>query len=819
MNTSFFRMRNRAGFLLGVFALAVSLVVSGCGGGSDSYTEPATANNPATPGAKTNVLIHAATLKGWIDEGLVANEGTFDQRVVIIDYESGETKRIKGACKVAKSALVTTRFEGVADASPLVATGEMMDAVIQNSGIDENTVIVFTTSSSHLYYETRAYWTFRYWGFPKDRLRVLDGGNAAFEEAYPDLMTEEESEAQPSTYSVRDLDQVNTDLRASIGELLQIFEGLPEDDTNLVIDGRGSAYYLGTKSTSGQIVAGDVVVVDGHPEGGEFLSWADLLTDGSFKSAEEIKALFEAKGWTPDKKVTVYCTSGFSCTPLFFALDAILDAPVQVHDASWAQTGNYSDYPAAGGELPVGSPWAIDNYLNCASLRYNFWVPVPLTIEVLAYDVAQEQDHPFIGDDPNSDDDVNPAANDIEEQDQADVGTTPTVTITDPTSTSTIGMLVDALTLESWMDDGLVNGPLGEERVVLLDVTSSTSYASGHLPGAQLWNTTQQVETRLEGPAQSVNMVVTADRMNDLIQEHGIDEYTTIVFTTSGHPIYPDRAYFLFRYYGWPKSRLKVLDGNNGAWDPNDLTTETPTIETSDLTVQAIGNLQPQVRVSLPELMDALRDGRGTAVDCRGDSTAPGTTTGVFAPSGDYVVFEGRPNNGTFFNWTDFLVNYANGDQRFKSAEEIRSALSAKGITASKDKGFTNPVYPYCRTGMIGSLGFFVFDGILGWDTMLYDGSWSQFGQLSANASKGGQLPVGSLWAVDNATYMEVVKYNADNNSKIEPLNPDSEALGINPFENPPNQVEEADSQYWTQGQGAAEQGPPTPVEGPVTGC
>ena len=68
-----------------------------------------------------------------------------------------------------------------------------------------------------------------------------------------------------SQFDTLDFEQVympyiNTDLRASIGELLQIFEGLPEDDTNLVIDARGSNYYYGTKSTTGQIVAGDVVV-------------------------------------------------------------------------------------------------------------------------------------------------------------------------------------------------------------------------------------------------------------------------------------------------------------------------------------------------------------------------------------------------------------------------------------------------------------------------------------------------------------------------------------------------------------------------------
>jgi hypothetical protein len=61
---------------------------------------------------------------------------------------------------------------------------------------------------------------------------------------------------------------------------------------------------------------------------------------------------------------------------------------------------------------------------------------------------------------------------------------------------------------------------------------------------------------------------------------------------------------------------------------------------------------------------------------------------------------------------------------------------------------------------MIASSAFFVLDGILGWPVELYDGSWSQWGQMSADAANGGQLHVNSPWRTDIPSRSSVVAYN-----------------------------------------------------------
>ena len=793
--------------LLAGVALTATLLLGGCDSGS--YDTPAVAtNNPPVAGAASNVLIEPATLKAWMDQGLVASDGTFDSRVVILDFNSDTTKpRIKGACRVSGAELNSTRLEGVGNAASMVATGAQMDAVIQRLGINENTTIVITTNGA-TYQATRAYWIFRYWGFPKERLKMLNGLDDAFAAAYPDLMTDEVPTVTPSTYSVRNLDGINDDLRASVGEMIEIVKTLPTSTTDVVLDARATATaggYWGKASTPGLIVSGTVVVFDGHPVGGGYLNQGDLYNaDKTFKSAEEIKALFEGKGWAPGKKVTVYCTSGYSTSPLFFALDAILGGDVQLFDGSWSQLGKYSNYAAAGGQLPANSPWALDNYLDLPTRTYNAFWNTPLLIEPLQNPLPAPP-APFLADnDPSSAADVNPAANQIEVADLAAVGTTPTVTINPPVATATVGVLIAPTTLQSWMDAGLVNAAAGE-KVVILDVTTAAAYALGHIPGAQLWDSATQAVTRLEGPAEAVNMVLPPDAMNTRLKTLGIDENTTIVLTSSQTSSFiPSRAYFTFRYYGWPKERLKVLNGYNGAWEKSKLTTTAYDHTDSTLTVQQIGNLRTDLRASLPEMMDGIRDGRGIPVDMRGSAmAAAGSTPGVFnndhntdgtasqaGGDADYVVFEGTMKGGKYFLYTDFQVNAANGDYRYKSAIDIRNSLAALGLDGRE------LVYSICRTAYIASTGFFVLDGILGWDVMVYDGSWSQWGSLSDKTAKGGQLVAGSPWAVDNATYMEVVNYNKDQTKKVEPLNPDAAALLLLPSDPAAKQIEKADKDY-----------------------
>jgi 3-mercaptopyruvate sulfurtransferase SseA len=362
--------------LLPMLFLATSLTLTGCGGGgSDSYDEPAVElNNAPLEGHATNVVIEPVTLKGWMDAGLVNAGDSFDGKVVIFDYASADTAlRIPGAFKVSAAEFTATRLEGIAQTGTLVPTGATMDAIIQRLGIDENTTIVFTTTGSSQFQSTRAYFTFRYWGFPIERLKILNGGNGAWDfdndtwgDAY--ALTPVVPASVASTYSVRDLGKLNDDLRMSIGEMITQVVPALQAGTMFHLDALGQAHAEGTSFTTDLLNATKYVAFEGRIRGSGQLSQGNLFDSANqyrFKPAATILGLFEAAGWT-GLPTTVACRAGVSCNGLYVGLEAILGAPVYTFDGSWGMWGLYSNSAANGGKIPAltgeRARWATDQY-------------------------------------------------------------------------------------------------------------------------------------------------------------------------------------------------------------------------------------------------------------------------------------------------------------------------------------------------------------------------------------------------------------------------------------------------------------------------
>ncbi len=327
------------------------------------------------------------------------------------------------------------------------------------------------------------------------------------------------------------------------------------------------------------------------------------------------------------------------------------------------------------------------------------------------------------------------------------------------TSATTPSPLISPAVLARWVADGNVNDT-GDDRVVVLDVTSQAAYDAGHIPGAQLLSSAALYQNRQEGPAVDISMVPDGAAMDALVRAAGIDDRTTVVFTTSSI-LNATRAYWTFRYWGFPKEKLKLLDGLNVGWTAagNALVTEVPTVAPSTYTVKGNGALRSEVRASLSEMMAVAAGGVANAVilDARSTATTgsyagvPGSTSAVFGASGDFVAFEGHMNGAQALPYTDL---YDAASLQFRTPAELAAAFATVGIDATKT------TYVHCRTGVIATLPFFALDAILGWPAVNYDGSWSQWGQLSGDAANGGMLPADSPWRTDVPALSALVVYN-----------------------------------------------------------
>jgi thiosulfate/3-mercaptopyruvate sulfurtransferase len=81
---------------------------------------------------------------------------------------------------------------------------------------------------------------------------------------------------------------------------------------------------------------------------GKFQGWQTPTTrsDGTFKSVEELRALFAEQGVVPDIAIITYCVRGGLSTHLWFVLTQLLGyTDVREYDRSWVEWGNVKDVP------------------------------------------------------------------------------------------------------------------------------------------------------------------------------------------------------------------------------------------------------------------------------------------------------------------------------------------------------------------------------------------------------------------------------------------------------------------------------------------
>lgn len=375
----------------------------------------------------------------------------------------------------------------------------------------------------------------------------------------------------------------------------------------------------------------------------------------------------------------------------------------------------------------------------------------------------------------------------------------------DAVTTKTATALIQASDLKKWMDAGMVNKAGGYDRVVILEVTTNaTNYNVEHIPGAISVNRATDIATqRVEGPALTGDLVADGKMMDTLIQRCGIDQNTTIVFTTSEAEMNADnhynltRGYATFRYWGFPKERLKVLDGGNKAWKSAGLTmTSVPSSVKSStycVTPDNTNRVRDDLRATLSEMITVVQAGSASndIIDGRSDGV-PGSTADIIDTT-KHVVFEGQVQGGRGYAYTNLRDATT---RKFKSITDIIA-----GMNLQKQNN-----YVMCRSGNIATVLFFAIDGYAYYDgskkAIWYDGSWGQWGLMATSdqltnavvpVNAGGKLPVGSAWSTTSLT--NILSYNKDNAARTV-VDITSRLSTVSHTDVNANQTEEADKAY-----------------------
>lgn len=284
-----------------------------------------------------------------------------------------------------------TREEGLGPAGTMMLAGPQMDALVKRLGIDDHTTIVLTvpkaTTDGDMYQMSVAFWTFRYWGFARSRVKILNGGDDAWEVA-GQALTDAVVSVPPSTYTLTSNKTVKAALRYSVGEMLSLVDSMnlnPAQRAGVqMLDVRGlatSPYVANAFRGSG----GYQFVLDRvNGEAGRNRVYPDKQTLMARLASLPVLDGATNAFMSPTKKTVVMCGSSTSASPSFVLFDAVLEVPegdIAMYDGSSSQWNNYSfaKIRAAGATEAQANAWAFDAVTPGTAL-FRSVGPLPLPV-------------------------------------------------------------------------------------------------------------------------------------------------------------------------------------------------------------------------------------------------------------------------------------------------------------------------------------------------------------------------------------------------------------------------------------------------------
>jgi thiosulfate/3-mercaptopyruvate sulfurtransferase len=212
-----------------------------------------------------------------------------------------------------------------------VLSRQACDDLLQRAGVYNDTTLVLYGDFNN-WFAAFAFWVFKYYGF-KD-VRIMNGGRKKW------LEEDREISKDIPNYPKGNIKTTGPDdnIRVFLDEVKQ---ALDARDRIKMVDVRSP------KEFTGEILAPPEYPTEhaqrgGHIPGAENIPWAQAVNDkdGTFKSADELKKLYESKGITQDKEIIAYCRIGERSSHTWFVLKYLLGYPnVKNYDGSWTEWG------------------------------------------------------------------------------------------------------------------------------------------------------------------------------------------------------------------------------------------------------------------------------------------------------------------------------------------------------------------------------------------------------------------------------------------------------------------------------------------------
>ncbi len=208
---------------------------------------------------------------------------------------------------------------------------EQFEALLRRKGIDESTPVIFYGDKSN-WWATYSFWVFQLFGFTN--ARILDGGRMKWEQEGRPMTTDVPS-FPPTSYTAAE--RSDDEIRAFFQDVRKHMDaGRPMVDVRSPDEYSGRKLHMPDYPQEGALRGG-------HIPGARSVPWARAASaDGSFKSADELRAIYEGEiGLSASDDVVTYCRIGERSSHSWFALKYLLGYDrVRNYDGSWTEWGN-----------------------------------------------------------------------------------------------------------------------------------------------------------------------------------------------------------------------------------------------------------------------------------------------------------------------------------------------------------------------------------------------------------------------------------------------------------------------------------------------
>jgi thiosulfate/3-mercaptopyruvate sulfurtransferase len=216
-------------------------------------------------------------------------------------------------------------------------TKEGFERLMSRIGVTPDTTVVFYGDKNN-WWACYAFWVFQLFGHKK--AKVMDGGRVKWQKENRPLNQDVPSYPAAKYQAKNRNDKA---IRAFRGDVMSHLKKRGQ-----LVDVRSPEEYAGTRMHMPDY-PNEGALRGGHIPGAKSVPWARAINpdDGTFKTAAELKQLYEQDQKLSSKKETIaYCRIGERSSHTWFALTYLLGFKnVRNYDGSWTEWGNLVGVP------------------------------------------------------------------------------------------------------------------------------------------------------------------------------------------------------------------------------------------------------------------------------------------------------------------------------------------------------------------------------------------------------------------------------------------------------------------------------------------